>query len=109
MGSTINPKTRSVSSPTKPVVVMVIFNRHLMTMTIQPDRGPMAKPARSAGSSENCISKNDGNINGRGNFANAYNTKDKTDSTAVFARYMDVILVLRFSFFISLLYITKAL
>ena len=69
-GSTnTTPSSISVNSPTKAVDVSGNFMTHFNTTTSTPATGPMEKPASSAGSSENCISKKPGNMNGRLNFA----------------------------------------
>ena len=73
-GSTnASPTIISASSPTQAVEEKGIFNKHFITIIIAPAQGPMANPPSSAGKSENCISKNSGNINGSGNFTNIYN------------------------------------
>lgn len=80
------PSSISVSSPTNAVEVSGNFKRHLSTMTSPPATGPIEKPARSAGSSENCTSRNDGNMKGRLNFAR-YSANASAVSKASLATY----------------------
>lgn len=56
-------------------------------MTKQPLTGPIENPASKAGSSEICISKKLGNINGKLNLAKAYRINDIAVSIAILATY----------------------
>ena len=81
------PSKMSVASPTKPVLDMANLIKHLNTITKHPLTGPIAKPARSAGSSEICISKKLGNKNGKLNFAYAYKMNDNPVRIAILVIY----------------------
>ena len=54
---------------------------------MHPLIGPKANPPIIAGKSDICISKNDGNINGKLNLQNAYKINEIAVSNAIFAIY----------------------